>query len=321
MINPKKLFEINSPLIFKSSHSLGMGKFLVAGGMYSMSNAPSSHSCAMAAYDSISREWIWMKNLQKNRIIDFSCICGDVAVGGISSGTRRILPGIVCIDVENGSQINQIESLPALNCVGCLDPDTWIVGTWVDDSQLHFFSKQSRTMAIVSHDPCYRIRGLTGVGRSRFISTMQRIRDSKLDFVHQLRDAQNNILWEYESDGESVTKCENEIVAIYSDVSTASKSQVEFVDISNGQALRKSSVHEPMANLTHVSQDWFVYCDKRYQAVFATEFDMKPIVKFPFPSKVDGWLTFAVDRDTRTIFACKGNNFQEPSSLISVFKF
>lgn len=322
MINPTKQHEISSPLIFKSCHSLGKGQFLVAGGMYAMSNAPSSHSCAMAAYDSITREWVWATNLPKNRIIDYSCVCGDVAVGGISSATRRVSSGLVCIDVTSGSQIGEFESLPALNCLGCLEPDDWIAGTWVDDSQLHFYSRKSKKISIVvSDDPGNRIRGLTGVGSSRFISTMQRTQDSKLRFVHQLRDAKNCIYWNYESEGETVIRCENDIIAVYSDVSSARKSQIELLDVSTGKVAQKFSVREPLASLTHLYQDYCVYCNESYEAVFAAEFGSKPLAKFGFPNKVDGWLTFAVDRDTRTVFACKGNNCQDPSSLISIFEF
>jgi len=321
MINPKSRYETDCPLIFKSCHSLGGGKFLLAGGMYSLSNSPSSHSCAMAAYDSISREWIWTTNLPRNRIIDFSCVSGDVAVGGITSATRRVSSGIICIDVTNGRPFDQVESVPALTCVGCLGSDRWIAGTWVDDSQLHFFSRGSRSMATISQDPDYRIRGLTGVGHSRFISTMQHTQDSSVMFVHQLRDSENSIHWEYESAGESVIKCGTDFLAIYSDASRARNSQVEIVNIASGKIIQKFPIYKPLASLVYLFQDYCVYCSDSYQAVFAAEFGRKPIAQFAFPNMVDGWLSFSVDLESRIVFACKGNNCQEPSSRISVFDF
>ena len=321
MINPKRRYEADCPLVFKSCHSLGGGKFLVAGGMYSLSNSPSSHRCAMAAYDSISREWIWTTNLPGKRIIDFSCISGDVAVGGITSATRRVSSGIICIDVTNGRPFDQVISVPALTCIGSLDSDRWIAGTWVDDSKLHFFSRKSMSMATISQDPHYRIRGLIGVGHSRFISTMQRTQDSSIMFVHQLRDSENRIHWEYESAGESVIKCGTDFLAIYSDASIGRNSQVEIVNIPNGKIVQKFRIYKPLASLIHLFQDYCVYCSDSYHAVFAAEFGRNPIAQFAFPNRVDGWLSFSVDRESRTVFACKGNNFQEPSSRISVLDF
>lgn len=93
-----------------------------------------------------------------------------------------------------------------------------------------------------------------------------------------------------------------------------------YLQILSFTAKGKASV-ERMAILTQIHEDICVYCDESYRAVFAAGYGSKPLAKFEFPSKAHGWLTFAVDRDTRTVCACKGNNFQDPLSLIDFFEF
>lgn len=274
----------------------------------------------MALFDANSAEWLWCSELKKNRIVEFSCVCNEFAVGAITTSSLRGTAGLVRFQLGDGSQLGEVEPLPGLCCVSRLGDTGFVAGSSIEESQLHYFMSRESCCLTISSDKHFKVRGVVGTTGQELLTTMQGTSSSVIEFVHQLRDTQGQVRWEHVSQNDTAVRCDENRISLFTNAGSNIRSTVEILHLSNGSLLHAAQVKGSLANLTHFDGDCFVYCNSNYEAVFIDIVGAQRLATCPMPAEFPGWLSFAVDREQRLVLACKGNNFQNPSSTIQVFR-
>ncbi len=316
-----KKFELSHPLQWMKCHCASENIFILVGGLYALTNAPSSHACSIARVDFRNEDIDWCTEQRQNRFFESSCICECFAVGGIPYNFKRSIAGIKRYNLEDGTCMEDTIAMPNVCSIASLRDDSFLVGTCGKESKLHLFHGSSEADQIVVGREAVKLKSIHGIANENFILVLQDSTDGKLTFSFERRDLDGNIIWKFESPNDALTSLPNDQVALYSNAGGKNRSLVEIIDLATGKMLERVPIATSIANLNHLIDDLVVFCDSKYRMCVYDLKSTRFVERVEFSNNIPGWLHFSVCHESRQLLACRTNNFSSPQTQIVGFNF
>ena len=311
---------------FRQIHALPSGRYLLAGGLDGPTLPQSRTACSMAVADLQHRELIWKATCPGHKPFDYSCATDAQAIGVIPNRFKSAFSGLMRFDLETGQRLAQDIGATGVQGIAPLSGNSVAYALWADRSLLVLSDGNMITTYELSEDPYFRIAGLTQYDEQHVISTMQRtyLKAGKgiIDYVHQLRSREGQVVWEHASRNESVAVSPGrDLIFPYPNAGLGSDSKVEVLAAKSGSRTQTLTISSSLANLVCLTSNIILFCDSEYRLCV---FDLRQgenVARVAFPKECPGWLAIGVSHSQHTIMACKANNFLSPQSTLIAFEY
>ena len=297
------------------------------GGLNPFSISSRLHKCSVALFNADDAAFKWHFEIPNTSKPDFGCVTANTIVCGIQHAMKSSVRGLIRIKRESGTQIGETKKVSEIHGLASLRGDDLVYGNleyendFVCNSYIHLKINEEVKSLLISTDPYKKIYDITEVTKDKFVVTLQHTVGKMVSFIHQLWDKNGSCLWENSSKNDSVASFDEQIMTFNNAAKTKS-TKIEVVNIATGSLCSEQHViRSSIANITHVTSKFFVYCDPNYNMIVYDLERNTTVTTVAFPDTTPGWLHFAVDREGRYILACKTNNFTAPETTIALFTY
>lgn len=321
-----ELWRIDADLQFRQIHPTDCG-FLLFGGLDFPASPQSKQFAAVASIDGASSTWNWVRRFQSHKSFDYSCVLGEDAIGVIPHRFKSNFAGAMRFRLIDGELIRSIET-EGIYGIASNGQSSFAYAIYQNSSTLWIHLESTIRSLVIGHGPNVKVRSLISGGNGRLISTMQEVcevprlkRSSAIEFLHQSRDHEGNLIWEYRSKHDTIVDAGTDEVYVFTNAGESRTSEIEVLDANIGRKIRSFRVPTSIANPLKISPSTMVYCNPQYELCILNVETGELEQTVAFPNRTPGWLSFAFDAKKKLLLAAKADNFLDAKSTIAAFAF
>ncbi len=320
-----EIWKIQSNLQFRQLHCVSNGRFLLSGGLHLPGKRQSEQVASVALIDGVTSNSIWTNTFPSHMCYESSCVTASEAVCVISHPYKSQFCGAMRFSVDSGERVGEIP-VEGIEGVVSLPGATFVLGISAKPPRLCFQSDSGVHEKLIADHSETRLHSIRNAGDDKFFTVLAQIvgkpesKAGHVEFCHQLRQADGCLVWEYCSRHESIIPAGDEVF-VFTNAAEKSRSEIEVLDAHTGEFIRAIRVPMSIASPVLIEKATLVFCNSSYElCVFdINENRLRQFISFP--KEVPGWLEFAFDQATRTLLACKVDNFFAPKSTIAAYSY